>query len=90
MAGTTTPHGEYTRYCFGGCRCRPCKDAWSAYQRTKRAESRARRLAAKGTYIVEGIRHGASGYSYHSCRCDACVEGRRAMDQRSRLRRAGV
>jgi hypothetical protein len=87
---TPAAHGSLGRYTRLRCRCQPCKDAWNSYQRGRRAESRQRRLTARGTYVVDGIKHGAAGYGYHSCRCDVCVEGKRAIDRRPPRRGVGA
>jgi len=59
-----------------GCRCRTCRDGWAEAARARRAAARERRLSCPTTYVVEGIKHGASGYNEHSCRCDVCVDGK--------------
>ncbi len=40
-------HGQRESYTFGGCRCRPCKDAQAAYMRDYNARKRAERKAAE-------------------------------------------
>lgn len=48
-----TPCGTKQGYCKNGCRCRPCKDAYACWVRTRRA---AKRAAQGGRHAAQGTR----------------------------------
>jgi hypothetical protein len=51
------PHGtieRYREYPKGAARCQPCRDAWAAHQRQRRADARAEVARRPGGEIAEG------------------------------------
>jgi hypothetical protein len=49
---TERPHGTIARYNYNGCRCVECRAAWAAYQRQRRATTRAGRIGQRRNPIV--------------------------------------
>jgi hypothetical protein len=73
-----TPHGSYSTYTNGKCRCDECRRANAGYQRRARAARTARAASVK-------LPHGAySTYVNWGCRCDECkaANARRSRQQR--------
>lgn len=57
-------HGTSNAYVNCGCRCRPCTDAWTAYNAKRNAERRK---------AIPDSSHGfATTYINYRCRCDRC------------------
>lgn len=47
-------HGEYKTYLYGGCRCRPCKDANAERSRNYRKGERKRKPQMTWTEVIGG------------------------------------
>ena len=63
----TMPHGTYSRYQDGGCRCSECRGALRDVQRKNNAARRAR------PKDPQDPRHGSDAfYTNHGCRCERC------------------
>lgn len=79
-------HGTANGYNNHGCRCPPCKKAWS--------EDRLARRRAKGVLPAElyqaeqGERHNANRYSKGKCRCPVCTAAASARRKEARRRAA--
>ena len=68
-------HGTHHRY-RSGCRCDPCKTAWTAYHRAWRASK-----------TWDQIPHGTdTGYAGYGCRCDDCRAAHREQRREDRKR----
>lgn len=67
-------HGTTSAYNHHGCRCAPCRSAFSRYQRDRRAIRRAgRQLIDERLVAVHAPRHGtAATYSNWGCHCEPC------------------
>ncbi|WP_018219169.1 hypothetical protein [Salinispora vitiensis] len=88
IEGSRTPTA-YSAYSKGRDRTRRGLRAKADYMAAKRAAARDARDAANAAgrpYIVEGIKHGYSGYVNHLCQCGACKDAKAVFDAR---RRAG-
>lgn len=48
-------HGTYSEYCNHGCRCQPCKNAYSAWSQRNLRETGRGRLAARKRALCEFI-----------------------------------
>ena len=82
---TDFEHGATTNgYSNRGCRCRPCREAHSAWTRDRRA--RRQLEIAEDSAVAE---HGTeSTYTNWGCRCDQCREAHNAYARDLRRRRA--
>lgn len=84
----THGHSGYINY---RCRCDICRAAQTEYVRNRRRAAALKRVlveASGGQYVVEGVKHGASTYSNHSCRCEVCRDRWNAKNAAGRTRRA--
>lgn len=63
-------HGSIGGYSNHRCRCQPCRDANTDYQRRRREDRRA-------NTPFEKIPHGENGYGNYGCRCPTCLQGHR-------------
>lgn len=73
-------HGTIHRYTNEGCRCDPCKQAWSNYARKRRAE----RIQLP---IPNTVEHGHnSTYINYFCRCRPCRDAHNAYHRAYRKR----
>ena len=77
IAAGKLPHG-YNRYTYG-CRCGICKAAKADYMSARRGAA----FLNTAPSPVPGITHGRAGYEEQGCRCEVCVEGKRANWRRS-------
>lgn len=69
-------HGTIDRY-WDGCRCRPCGEQATEYNRSDRARRRA-----EATQGLRPIPHGTCyGYNSLGCRCDECRSARLDYDR---------
>lgn len=83
-------YGPYTR----GCRCDTCRQAAREYRAAWRLPQQLKLREARRTgkdHEVVGIKHGLSGYTNYSCRCQECraakadADAKRPTRQPSRL-----
>lgn len=84
---TPKAYGPYSR---GVERTQTGRQAKADYMRARRAEARKARDRARAQgvpYIVDGIKHGYSGYVNHLCECPTCKTAKQDRDSR-RDRRA--
>lgn len=83
---------EYVRY-VRGHKDAASRAAKAAYMRALRARARQAMEAARARgerHIVEGIKHGYSGYANYYCRCDVCSAAKSEQDARQDSRRAAA
>lgn len=70
-------HGRPATYTGRGCRCEICKSAYKEY-----------RSKFKNVVLADGdYRHGITGSTIYSCKCDICLRESRAHYKRQRERR---
>lgn len=75
-----SPHGTYSRYTNGKCRCAECRAANVVKQRDARQRRRA--LLESGEIVRP---HGVySTYGNYGCRCDECRQANQIRNQRLR------
>ena len=76
------PHGTVTTYTSYSCRCDDCRQAWSQYQKLRRAARTTEGLAPSDP------RHGKyTTYINYGCRCDACVAANAVYQKAARVKR---
>ena len=78
---------NYSAYA-NGCRCDVCRAAKADYMAARRAAA-----FLKTSQPAGDITHGRAGYEEQGCRCEICVEARRAMwrqGDQQRAARAGA